>query len=109
MSRHPFLKGLCFVLVNFMGMESRADPSAQALIVIEAVKFTPEITVVKRGAWVQWTNKDPFPHTVTSPGTFDSHEIPAGGTWKHRMSEVGEFHYVCTLHSNMSAILRVEK
>jgi plastocyanin len=109
MRSYLFLRGLVWVSLGFVAVTSRADPSAEALIVIEAVKFSPEITTVKRGAWVQWINKDPFPHTVTSAGVFDSRSIPAGGKWKRRMSEVGEFRYVCTLHSNMTAVLRVEK
>jgi plastocyanin len=101
---------LCLVVsLGLIGSTTSAGPAVAQQVVIEGVKFVPEITVVKSGQWVQWVNKDPFPHTVTSAGKFDSHSIPAGGTWKHRMREVGDFEYICTLHSNMKAILRVEK
>jgi plastocyanin len=88
------------------GAASAAPPVAQQ-IVIEGVKFTPELATIKSGDWVQWINKDPFPHTVTSPGEFDSHNIPAGGTWKHRVIKVGQLSYICTLHPNMKATLSV--
>jgi plastocyanin len=108
---NPYLFRSIFLLaiLSFAAAPSRADPAVKVLVVIEAVKFSPEITTVKRDEWVQWINKDPFPHTVTSPGAFDSHSIPAGGKWRHRANKVGEFHYFCTLHPNMTAVLRVEK
>jgi plastocyanin len=109
MSPHLFRSILLLVALSFAAAPSRADPADKVLVVIKAVKFSPEITTVKRGDWVQWINRDPFPHTVTSAGAFDSHGIPAGGKWKHRMNQVGEFHYVCSLHPNMTAVLRVEK
>ena len=55
-----------------------------------------------------WTNKDPFPHTVTAPGKFDSHDIAADGSWKYVARTAGEYAYICTLHPNMKGTLRVE-
>ena len=79
------------------------------VVVIEGVKFTPDALTVNRGDWVHWINKDPFPHTVTAPGTFDSHSIAVGATWKYRARKAGNFAYTCTLHPNMKGTLRVEK
>ena len=77
-------------------------------VVIEGLKNEPETLTVKRGDTVIWTNKDPFPHTVTAPGKFDSHDIPAGGSWKYVARVAGDYPYSCTLHSNMKGMLRVE-
>ena len=77
-------------------------------VVIEAVKYTPESITVKHGDTVVWINKDPFPHTVTAKGAFDSHEIPADKSWKYTPRKSGEYAYVCTLHPNMKGTLRVE-
>jgi plastocyanin len=102
--------GVCLtVFLGLMGATSSAGPSVAQRIAIEGVKFTPDVITVKRGEWVQWVNKDPFPHTVTSLGAFDSHSIPSGKTWKYRAREAGEFQYMCTLHPNMKAVLRVEQ
>jgi plastocyanin len=95
--------------LGLIGATASAGPSAAHQIAIEGVKFTPDVMTVKRGEWVQWVNKDPFPHTVTSPGAFDSHSIPAGKTWKYRARAVGDFQYTCTLHPNMKALLRIDK
>ena len=77
-------------------------------VVIDGLKNEPETLTVKRGDTVIWTNKDPFPHTVTAPGKFDSHDIPAGGSWKYVARVAGDYAYICTLHSNMKGTLRVE-
>ncbi len=87
---------------------SAADKAASHTVVIEGVQYAPETLAVKRGDTVIWINKDPFPHTVTAPGAFDSHAIPAGKSWKFTARKAGEFAYVCTLHPNMKGTLKVE-
>jgi plastocyanin len=77
-------------------------------VVIEGVKFEPETLTVKRGETVRWVNKDPFPHTVTASGVFDSHSIQAGHSWKFVARRAGEYGYVCTLHPNMKGTLKVQ-
>jgi plastocyanin len=57
---------------------------------------------------VTWENRDPFPHTVTSAGTFDSGSIPADGHWRYVASKPGRFEYICTFHPNMKGVLIVE-
>ena len=85
-----------------------AGKPATHRVVIDGLKYDPETLTVKRGDTVIWTNKDPFPHTVTAPGKFDSHEIAAGGSWKYVARTAGEYSYICTLHANMKGVLRVE-
>ncbi|MGH8180055.1 MAG: plastocyanin/azurin family copper-binding protein, partial [Steroidobacteraceae bacterium] len=47
------------------------------------MRFNPQTLTVQRGDRVTWINKDLFPHTVTAAGKFDSHPIPAGGSWTY--------------------------
>jgi len=77
-------------------------------VVIEGVKYTPKTLTVKGGETVVWVNKDPFPHTVTSKGAFDSHDIAGGKSWKYTARKAGEYAYICTLHPNMKGTLKVE-
>jgi plastocyanin len=77
-------------------------------VVIDGLKYEPETLTVKRGDTVIWTNKDPFPHTVTAPGKFDSHDIAANGSWKYVARTAGDYAYICTLHPTMKGTLRVE-
>lgn len=75
---------------------------------MEGTQYEPAMLTVKRGETVLWINKDPFPHTITAPGVFDSRSIAAGKSWKYRARRAGEFPYVCTLHPTMKGMLRVE-
>ena len=76
-------------------------------MIIEATSFQPEALTIRAGDVVVWLNKDPFPHTATSP-VFDSKAIAAGGSWKYIARTRGTFSYVCTLHPTMKATMRVD-
>ena len=92
------------------GLLSGAAVAAPAThtVTIDGLKFDPDPLTVNRGDTVVWVNKDPFPHTVTAKGTFDSHEITAGKSWKYVAKKAGEYGYVCTLHPNMHGTLTVK-
>ena len=77
-------------------------------VFIEGTNYAPATLTVKRGDTVVWTNKDPFPHTVTAKDVFDSYTIAAGHSWKYTARKAGEFTYICTLHPTMKATLKVE-
>ena len=77
-------------------------------VVIEATSYAPQVLTVQRGDTVVWINKDPFPHTVTAAGAFDSKSIPAGGTWKYTARQAGDHAYTCTFHPNMKGRLIIE-
>jgi plastocyanin len=86
-----------------------ADPAARTHeIVIQGLKYIPETLTVKRGDVVVWVNKDPFPHTATAAGTFDSKSFGENQSWRYTAKKAGTFPYLCTLHSNMKGVLRVE-
>lgn len=104
-------------LASTCGLLCSADAAAGAnvaakpaihTVVIEGVKYEPETLAVKRGDTVIWVNKDPFPHTVTGAGAFDSHSIAAGGSWRYVARKAGDYAYTCTLHPNMKGTLKVE-
>ena len=82
--------------------------AATHTVVIDGLKYAPETITVKAGEPVTWVNKDPFPHTVTAAGAFDSREIGAGKSWRYTPRKKGDYPYVCTLHPNMKGMLKVE-
>ena len=99
----------CACASLFAGAEAiGAEKPATHTVIIDGVKYEPEVVTVKRGETVVWINKDPFPHTVTAKGGFDSHDIAAGKSWKYTARKPGEYAYICTLHPNMKGMLRVE-
>ena len=90
-----------------------SDPLAAArgavhTIVIEGSSYTPAALSVRKGDTIVWVNKDPFPHTVTAPGAFDSHSIAANRSWRYAARVPGEYGYTCTLHPNMKGNLKIE-
>ncbi|HET9650630.1 MAG TPA: cupredoxin domain-containing protein [Usitatibacter sp.] len=85
-----------------------ADAKSKGAVVIEGTRYEPATVTVKRGTTVSFVNKDPFPHTVTAAGVFDSKEIGSGRTWKYKAAKRGRFDYICTLHPNMKGTLVVE-
>ena len=78
-------------------------------VAIEATSFLPTAITVNAGDTIVWTNKDPFPHTVTSKaGGFDSGLMMPDKSWRYRPTKKGEFAYLCAYHPTMTATLRVK-
>ena len=85
-----------------------ADPPRRHEVVIQGLLYVPETLTVRPGDVVVWVNKDPFPHTVTAAGVFDSGSIAAGKSWRFTAKKPGTHSYLCTLHTTMKGTLRVE-
>ena len=77
-------------------------------VAIQGLLYVPETLTVRAGDVVVWTNKDPFPHTVTAAGAFDSGPIAAGKSWRYTARKAATHPYLCTLHTTMKGTLRVE-
>lgn len=108
--RAPLALLFCFAVSVHAdnGVEASRGPRVHT-VVIEAMKFAPEVLHVRRGDTVIWVNRDPFPHNVTAQdGVFASGPIPAGASWKHVTSRKGSSSYLCTLHPSMKAGLVVD-
>jgi plastocyanin len=73
-----------------------------------ATSYAPLALTMKLGDIVVWRNEDPFPHTATAAGVFDSKSIAAGASWKYRPEAAGKYAYICTFHPNMKGTLKVE-
>jgi plastocyanin len=85
-----------------------ADPARTHEVVIQGLLYVPETLTVRPGDVVVWTNKDPFPHTATAAGAFDSGSIAPGKSWRFTAKKAGTYPYLCTLHTTMKGTLRVE-
>lgn len=85
-----------------------AGKSVSPTVVMQATSYAPLSLAVKRGDTVVWVNKDPFPHTATAAGVFDSKSIAAGASWKYTTRKAGEYPHTCLFHPNMKNILRLE-
>ena len=81
--------------------------AASHTIVMDGTAFTPATATVQRGDRVTWVNRDPFPHTATASGAFDSGSVADGASWTWVADKTGTFDYVCTLHPTMKGRLVV--
>ena len=100
--------GLAVALVATPAGVAAADRARTHEVVIQGLLYVPETLTVRPGDVVVWINKDPFPHTVTAAGVFDSGSIAAGKSWRFTAKKPGTHSYLCTLHTTMKGILRVE-
>ena len=100
MIAHRIVAALAFAAASAAGAADRT-------IVVEGTAFSPAQLTVQRGDRVTWVNKDPFPHTATAKGTFDSGPVAADASWSWVADKAGSFDYVCTLHPTMKARLVV--
>ena len=86
-----------------------AGHDAAKTITIDGTRLQPDDITVTVNDTVEWVNKDPFPHNVSSKvGDFHSGDLPPDRKWRFRPTKRGTFEYICTLHSGMKAMLHVQ-
>lgn len=84
-----------------------ARAAATHTVVMQATSYAPAMLSIARGDTVVWVNKDPFPHTVTAVGHFDSGSIGVDASWTFVADSAGSFDYTCVFHPNMKGRLIV--
>jgi len=97
-----------FLMAAVVGLATPTVAAKDYTVAMDGTRFVPETLTVKRGDRVVWVNKDPFPHTATAAGTFDSKSLAAGHSWSYVAHNRGEFAYVCTLHPGIKGTLIVQ-
>ena len=112
MSLRSFVSvGAGHVLLGLLDGGAAAAPAKPTTrtVVIEGSHFEPEVLTVRIGDRITWVNKDPFPHTATSTGHFDSTAIQPDQSWTFIPTAKGELAYICSFHpTTMKATLRVQ-
>ena len=118
-SIYIFLCLLTFLSVNCSednpSTESNIDPNTVLSVTIQGNAFQPASLTVKKGTTVTWTNKDSYPHTITSGispdpnGTFNSNNVVANQTFSFKFDNTGSFDYFCMIHTQMKAKIIVEE
>jgi plastocyanin len=113
---HPSMTGTVVVRepaaaqeVAGAGVDLAPDEAAAAAEVsVLDVAYQPADIVVPVGTTVDWTNEDPFAHTVTArDAAFDSGNMDGGGTFSQTFSEPGTFEYFCEIHPSMTGTVTV--
>jgi plastocyanin len=84
-----------------------AGTSAQARI--SDFAFQPAALTVTVGSCVTWTNEDNTTHTVTGTDTdlISSPDLDQGDTYSVTFDQAGTYHYICSIHTNMTGTVTV--
>lgn len=87
---------------------SSGGSSATMTVVIKNYKFMPSTFTVKTGTTINVHNEDSVTHTFTADNkSFDSGDIPAGGTKTVTPSKAGSIGFMCTIHPFMTGTVTV--
>ena len=113
---HPSMSGTVVVrdpLASPDVGDAAADPTALDVagvtdVSVVDVAFAPADIEVPVGTTVDWTNGDPFAHTVTArDGAFDSGTLDGGQTYSQTFGEPGTYDYFCAIHPSMAGTVTV--
>lgn len=79
-------------------------PGKVVVIDIRSLRYARGTVEIVAGTTVEWRNRDPLAHTVTSDdGAFDSGEVRPESRWRHTFTIPGTYAYHCTPHPDMKA------
>jgi plastocyanin len=97
-----------------MNMNSSSNKSSNATatnqVNIKSFAFTPANITVKKGTTVTWTNNDSVAHTVTESDSQNgpkSANIDPGKTFVFTFDNPGTYHYMCSIHTEMTGTVTV--
>lgn len=106
--RLAVMAGMVLVIAAAVWVATPALAAKTHTVAMDGTRFIPETITVKEGDRVVWVNKDPFPHTATADGVFDSGSVAPGHSWTYVARNPGDFAYVCTFHPGMKGTLVVQ-
>jgi plastocyanin len=94
------------LLVALLWLPAAAG-AAEHRVVIDGMKFTPQVVQVRKGDTIVWENRDMFVHNVTAAG-IRSGDLQPGKTWRWVVPATMSFDYLCTLHPVMKGRVEVK-
>ena len=95
---------LAIVLVLPLGFARGQAETIQ--VVIDGLVFVPSTITTRRGDTIEWINKDPFDHTATVKGAWET-MLPAGKTVSQHLDNAEAVDFYCRFHPNMKGRLIV--
>jgi plastocyanin len=78
-------------------------------VTMSNITFKPGTLTARVGQTVTWKNQDGVPHDVkaTQGATFKSAILQPGQSYSYKLAKAANVVYVCTIHPNMKASIRV--
>jgi plastocyanin len=104
-----------FLVINLLACMSMKDGKktdridrGPGVVWIKRDNYSPGNITVALNTTITWTNKDLWPHTVTSDTKlFDSGKIKSGDTFAYQFTTPGTFNYHCEIHHEMKGVIIV--
>ena len=87
-----------------VGPAAGADPTAVEIV---GATFVPDPVSIHNGTSIEWTNLDPYSHTVDF-ASFGSGVLDENDTFRLVFDDPGEFDYYCGLHEWMTGTVTVQ-
>ncbi|WP_449283092.1 cupredoxin domain-containing protein [Leucobacter sp.] len=87
-----------------------SDDEAKAAVTVRAFDnaYDPPEVEIAPGQAVRWVFEGPAEHDVVADdGSFVS-ELMTAGSYTHLFEEAGEFPYLCSVHPEMTGVVRVK-
>ncbi len=84
-----------------------ATPKPQAIIVqMKDFAYQAKTITIDKGTTVQWLNKDPAKHTITSDSgsPLNSKDVKANGDFSFTFAQSGSFPYYCEYHGDKGGV-----
>lgn len=88
-----------------------SDDDAKPVVTVHAIDnaFEPKTVTVKPGQAVKWVFEGSLKHdVVAADGSFVS-ELVREGSYTHVFKKAGEYMYDCSIHPEMTGLVKVEK
>ena len=87
---------------------AKARKASSISVTIGDFFFRPGAVTVHTGDTITWRNTGQAPHNATADdGSFSTPTLNQGQSASHTFSSAGTFSYICTIHPNMKATVRV--
>ena len=96
-----------FAAVLALAVLTAAAPKPALVVHLSDFSFKPASATVKVGDTVEFVNDDPYPHTVTADGSFDSGNLDEHASFSYTFKKAGTYALTCTYHPNMKGMLTV--
>ena len=108
MTSHALRRLPACLAVTMALLSGRPARAEDITVSIDNFTFQPAELTVKAGTTVTWKNHDDIPHQVVSAGKFKSKALDTDDSFSFTFNTAGDYKYFCSLHPNMTGIIKVE-
>lgn len=92
--------------VEYVPSDEGVTPAVKVSVIDN--RYEPAEVEIRAGEAVEWQFRGAMKHDVVAEdGEFISELLPNGSTYTHVFEAAGEFPYICSIHPEMTGVVRV--